>query len=101
MRIVWTARAYERLDELEAFIERDDPVAAERLIARLVERTEALAEFPQLGRVVLGYPGAGLRELVEGNYRIVYRIREDVVEVLTVFEGHQRLREDELGEEPS
>lgn len=41
-------------------------------------------------------PRCGLRELVEGNYRIVCRLREGEVEILTVFEGHRRLPVDDL-----
>jgi hypothetical protein len=33
-------------------------------------------------------PGTGIREIIEGRYRIVYRIQAQVVQVLTVFEGH-------------
>ena len=43
-------------------------------------------------------PGAGLRELLVGNYRIIYRITSNTIEVLTVFEGHRLLRDDELQE---
>jgi hypothetical protein len=41
-----------------------------------------------------------LRDLVVGNYRLVYRRRPETVEVLTVFEGHRLLRRDELPDEP-
>jgi plasmid stabilization system protein ParE len=41
-------------------------------------------------------PDSGLRELVIGNYRIVYRRTPSAVVVLTVFEGHRLLRPDEL-----
>jgi plasmid stabilization system protein ParE len=43
-------------------------------------------------------PRSDLRELVEGNYRIVYRVRGRVVEVITVFEAHRRLPEKDLSE---
>ena len=100
MRIVWSERASERIEAIETFIARDDPLAAERLVVKLVGRVKALAELPLLGREVSEHPGGGLRELLEGNYRIVYRVGEGVVEVLTVFEGHRLLCVDEIGEEP-
>jgi hypothetical protein len=33
------------------------------------------------------------RELIEGNYRMIYRIKADVVEIETVFESHRLLPE--------
>ena len=41
-----------------------------------------------------------LREIVEGNYRIVYRLRPDSVEVLLVFEAHRMFPEVDLLHEP-
>ena len=94
--MVWTLRAFDRLAEIEEFVARDNPRAAEQHTERLIARTEALTVHPQLGRIVPEVPGGYLRELVEGNYRMVYRIRDDIVEVLTVFEGHHLLPKEDL-----
>jgi len=96
VRIVWTDHAYLRLAEIEDFVARDRPEAAERLVVRLIDRVDVLAQQPSVGRVLPELPRSGLRELVEGNYRIVYRLREGEVEILTVFEGHRRLPVDDL-----
>ncbi|MCP4043090.1 MAG: type II toxin-antitoxin system RelE/ParE family toxin [Gammaproteobacteria bacterium] len=96
MRVVWTDQSFERLAEIEVYISRDNPQAAEQHTERLIARTEVLAEHPKLGRSVPEVPGGDLRELVEGNYRIVYRIRDGIVEVLTVFEGHRLLSEKDI-----
>ncbi len=96
MRIVWTDQAYLRLAEIEDFVARDRLDAAERLVVRLIDRVDVLAQQPSVGRVLPELPRSGLRELVEGNYRIVYRLREGKVEILTVFEGHRRLPVDDL-----
>jgi toxin ParE1/3/4 len=37
-----------------------------------------------------------IRELIVKKYRIIYRLRRDQIEILTVFEGHRRLRIDEI-----
>jgi plasmid stabilization system protein ParE len=39
-----------------------------------------------------------IRELIVKKYRIVYRLRRDQIEILTVFEGHRQLRIDEIEE---
>lgn len=96
MKVTWTDQSWQRLAEIEDFIARDDPKAAARLVDKLIERGEALADHPDRGRALPELPESGLREFVVGNYRLVYRRRLETVEVLTVFEGHRLLRREEL-----
>ena len=98
MKVLWTEQAFARLSEIEAFIAGDDPAASQRFIARLIRRASQLAKTPQMGRLVPELPESKLRELIEGNYRIVYRVRVRTVQILTVFEGHRRLPMDDLRE---
>lgn len=99
MKVVWTEQAYVRLAEIHTFVASDNLAAADRLVARLIARGEALSRFPRRGRPVPELPDADLRELIVESYRVVYRLRGPVVEILTVFEGHRRLRRKELPEE--
>ena len=96
MKVVWTEQAWERLLQIERFVGRDDPRAAARLVDRLIDRGDGLADHPEQGRRLTELPESGLRELIVGNYRIVYRRTRQSVEVLTVFEAHRLLRVDEL-----
>jgi plasmid stabilization system protein ParE len=96
MKVTWTEQAWERLLEIERFVARDDPTAAARLVDRLIDRGETPADHPERGRRLPELSESGLRELMVGNCRIVYRRTPDAVEVLTVFEGHRLLRSDEL-----
>ncbi|HET6371726.1 MAG TPA: type II toxin-antitoxin system RelE/ParE family toxin [Candidatus Polarisedimenticolia bacterium] len=100
MKVVWTAQAWERLQAIETFIAQDSPGAATKLVDRLISRADALALHPHRGRRLPEMPASGLRELVVGSYRIVYRRGSKVIEVLTVFEGHRLLRREELPAEP-
>ncbi len=90
-KVVWTVEAIERLKEIDAYIAESSPVEAERFIDLLLERGDSLAEFPESGRKVPEYDLEDFRELIEGNYRIIYRVRDDVVEIETVFESHRLL----------
>jgi len=87
--IVWTARAVRDLEDIRTYIEQDDPAAADRWIARLVERVERAAPFPFAGRAVPEVHREEVREVLERSYRIVYLVRERTIDVLTVFEGHR------------
>ena len=96
MRVIWSDQAFLRLIEIRDFVARANPRAAEQLIHRIVERGDGLAKFPEMGRTVPELPGTGLREIIEGRYRIVYRVRAKVIQVITVFEGHRSFPSDDV-----
>ena len=96
MNVIWAEQAWERLIEIERFVARDDPKAAARLVDKLIDRGDALAEYPERGRRLPELPESGLRELIVDNHRIVYRRTQKAVEVVTVFEAHRLLSRDEL-----
>jgi plasmid stabilization system protein ParE len=98
LKVIWTEQALVRLIEIQDFIAQSNPAAAERLIRRIVERGGGLTKFPEMGRTVPELPGTGVREMIEGRYRIVYRIRAKSIQVLTVFEGHRQFPTDDVGE---
>ena len=53
MNVTWTEQAWERLLEIERFVARDDPRAAARLVDKLIDRGDALAEHPEWGHCLL------------------------------------------------
>ena len=92
MRVAWTEQALQGLTDIEEYIARDDPASALVFVEKLIRRTDILCEQPLAGRAVPEVPGRELRELLEGNYRIVYRTNDDTVEILTVFESHKLMK---------
>jgi len=72
-----------------------------RLFAqRVVAATEALISFPELGRVVPEFGRRSPRELLFQKYRIVYRVKPDEVQIVTVVHGARLLPDIEEPEEP-
>ena len=96
MRIVWTLQAKEDLREIKAFIARDAPFTAVAFVQRLKRAVDDLQGFPGRGRVVPEIGKPEIRELIRGNYRIIYRFRQERVEILTVFHGDRLLTKDDL-----
>ena len=91
MKLRWTARARADLLEITRYIADDDPSAAARWARNLRARARNAARMPRAGRVVPEMHSQNLREVIVGNYRLVYRVGDGSVEVLTVFEGHRRI----------
>ncbi len=94
MRVYWTREARSRLTEIEDYIAHDSPQNARQVARRLVLRTCDLAALPRLGRAVPEYPGTGLHELLERPFRLIYRITEERVEIMTVMHYRQLLPSD-------
>nr|MDO8118841.1 type II toxin-antitoxin system RelE/ParE family toxin [Candidatus Sigynarchaeota archaeon] len=63
------------------------PAAAGTLSQKIREILVLVGRFPEMGRFLPERPGSGLRELFVLKYRIVYRTRDDNVEVVTIFYG--------------
>jgi addiction module RelE/StbE family toxin len=95
MRIRWTRSALANLDDLAAYVADDDPMAAERLVRRIVTAVQALRDQPAMGR-----PGRvpHTRELVVVGtaYIVPYRVRARAIEILRVFHAARRWPEDFL-----
>ncbi len=89
MKVRWTQEALERLIEIDDFISTDSPDRARHFVDLLIERGDSLAENPEMGRIVPEISNPTIREILYKGYRIVYRLRNDNVEILTVFEGHR------------
>ena len=85
-RIRWTVRALRWLDEIGAYIEKDDPDT--RVVARLVASVDMLAELPTAGRIGRI---TGTREVVWSDipYIIPYRVRQHI-EIITVMHASQK-----------
>jgi len=96
LRLRWTNEALKRLQEIEEFIAKDNPGAAVKLIDKLISLEETIPENPEKGRIVPELSIEHVRELSHKNYRIVYLIKKKSIEVLTVFEGHQLLKKDDI-----
>ncbi|MGV8083390.1 MAG: type II toxin-antitoxin system RelE/ParE family toxin [Coriobacteriia bacterium] len=98
MRVEWSDRALDRVDEIADHIALDRPSAAERWVIDLFDTVERLSPFPESGRKVPEIDDDCVREIMFGAYRVIYQVRS-FVEVLTIQHGRQLLGEgDDLGQ---
>ena len=70
--IRWTEQAVEDIRAIRKFIERDSPRYGRFVAERLVESTSRIELFPKAGRVVPEIGREDLREIIVGEYRVVY-----------------------------
>jgi len=96
MKLFWTREALLRLREIEDHFSRDNPIAALEFVDKLISIAETLVDNPGKGRIVPELSLENIRELLYKNYRIVYLTKKSSVDILTVFEGHQLLKREEI-----
>ena len=93
-RVVWAPQAIQDVEAIRAHVARDSSHYADLVVERLVAAVERLADHPRSGRVVPELGDESIREVIHGNYRVIYRFRRDVVEIATVFHGARSFRLD-------
>ena len=84
-KLIWSPRFLQDLDNACDYIARESPRYAYLFAQRIVHFIESIATQPQLGAVVAEYDDQNLRERLYQNYRIIYRISENQVELVTLI----------------
>ena len=90
-KIEWSELAVFDLQSIYDYISEDSEVYAIRLINKFVVKVEVLDKFPNSGRIVPEFNANEIRELIEGNYRIIYRI-EDIEKNISILRIHHAAR---------
>ena len=89
MKVKWVRLALKDLDEAAEFIARDNPKAANRIIKRIWEAVQVLADQPHAGRAGRVH---GTREMVVTGtpFIIPYRVVENTVLILRILHGKRK-----------
>jgi plasmid stabilization system protein ParE len=77
VRIKWTIQAKENLQGIAEYIALDSVKYAKLQVARIKIRTQILKTHIRIGRITPEINNPNIRELVEGNYRIIYKIKSE------------------------
>jgi len=72
-----------------AYIQRDNPLAAQRFRERSEHVLKRLERFPNSGRRLREFPDLPHREVIVGSYRFFYRIQGEIIWVVAVWHGAQ------------
>jgi len=96
VKIIWSPLAIERASEIAEYIAQDKPSAAENWIDVIFSKIDKLISSPEIGRIVPEIKNSQFRELIYGNYRIIYRIEKKQISILTIRHGMQILPIDEI-----
>lgn len=76
-KISWSNLALDDLRDIFDYVAQDSERYADRLMDKIIRRVDMLTVFPKMGRVVPEFEDEKIRELIEGNYRIIYKINPE------------------------
>lgn len=92
VQVNWTLLAINDLKEIYDYIAKDSKKYAKLEILKIKSRTQTLKLWPLNGKEVEEKGNAAIRELVEGNYRIIYKIvNEKRIDILTIHHSARAL----------
>jgi len=85
VEIIWTDSAIQDLHDIGDYIAKDSDKYAQITVNRLFDSVDILELYPHAGKIVPEFNEVSIRELIRGNYRIVYQIMdENRIDILTV-----------------
>lgn len=92
-RIRWSEPAIQSFETICQYIEQFSVPYAKLLAREINIRVKQLAQHPLMGRKVPEFPDKDYREVIFQDYRIIYRVREDRVEIGIIWHGARILKE--------
>jgi len=94
----FTAEAIRDIDEIHAFIAQDSVRYADRQVQLFYDEASRLSQHPLFGKRVAEAQPLLVREILVGNYRIMYRLLDDVVEIMIIHHSKRRFPQSRIAQ---
>ena len=92
VKVVWTELAVDDLKDIHDYIFDNSPRFANITVSRIYQRAQQIIDYPRSGRIVPEISSESIRELIIGNYRLIYLIVSDErVDILRVYHSARSL----------
>jgi len=94
MEIILTDRFLTRVEECTDYIALDHIPIAIKWAEGVFDHCQKLSDQPESGRIVPEFRRPEIRELIHGNYRLVYELKTNQIDMLTIWHTRQMLPDD-------
>ena len=91
-KVIWASVAEEDLKNIILYIAEDSLANARIIFEKIKEKATSLKLFPERGRIVPELQDQGIflyRELIVAPWRIIYRISDKKIYILSVLDSRQ------------
>ena len=89
--IKFTKRSLDDIESIAGYISRDSVRYAKLTVQKILERIQLLEDNPQIGRIVPEVNKEDFREVIYGNFRIIYHYKNDIVNILSIHHSARDL----------
>jgi len=89
--VIWAPKAEQDLYQIIDYIAQDSPSYASLFYDQLHEKVKNLSNFPLMGRKVPELDDSNIREIIIGNYRLIYRISNEALQIVRIIHGSRIL----------
>ena len=94
VQIIWSKLAREDIKSIKEYISKDSEVYAKNTIIKIKKKVDLLIQNPNLGRDIPEVSNPIYREIIEGNYRIMFKKVDFEIQILTIFHGARAFQKD-------
>lgn len=95
-KVIWAGSAVQDLESIIAYIAEESPANAKKILSKIKNTVSGLYHSPHRGRFVPELQSQGIllyRELFIAPWRVMYRVSENTVLVLSVFDSRQNIED--------
>lgn len=90
-KVVWSSKAIDDVDAIASYIARDSVSYAAAVVHRIINVTKTLIQNPLQGEVVEEFGDSAYRQAYAYSYRVLYKVKGDLVIVAAVIHGKRLL----------
>jgi plasmid stabilization system protein ParE len=90
--IRWSPLATDDYDSIIRYYEKTAPKFAQNLAKKIIYIIENLSQFPKMGRIVPELENTEIREIIYRNFRIIYRLEQNILEIARIIYGRRILK---------
>jgi len=96
MEVIFTDQFLDRVEECTDYIALDHVPTAIKWARGVFEQCQKLSSQPETGRIDPEFRRPEIREVIHGNYRLVYELKPNQIDMLTIWHTRQMLPDDPL-----
>jgi len=91
-RVIWRRQVRSDIAAVKAYIARDSPANAKKVVAEIQLASDRLVDFPYAFRMIPEFQDPDRRETFVYEYRLMYRVEPNRVRILRVVHGRRLLK---------
>lgn len=90
-QIIWSEKSIKSMENIAEYISADSEFYAKKTIREMKNLIDNLKLFPNMGKMVPEYNDISIKQILYKTYRIIYKIENNNIIVLTIISGFQKL----------